>query len=223
MAVMTLSRTIGSQGDHIAVEVARALGYHYVDKAFIGKVMEQYGLVEFDQEYDRLPGFWDKFNEQKDDRRRLMGNMLNVVIRAVARHGNAVILGRGAFAVLAGFDDVLNVRIQAPEAFRSGQVKAQRKITVEEADATVKQEDKVQAVFLKEFYKLQVDSRDAFDVLVNTAKIAPELAVNWLVDAIRQLEKNNAAQKATTGGIEVDNVLAYAIAAELKCEADHTR
>ena len=57
--------------------------------------MEQYGLVEFDQEYDRLRGFWDKFNEQKDDRRRLMGNMLNVVIRAVARHGNAVILGRG--------------------------------------------------------------------------------------------------------------------------------
>ena len=54
MAVITVSREFGSGGDVIARNAAEALGYNFVDKEFIGKVLNQYGLVEFDKEYDAL-------------------------------------------------------------------------------------------------------------------------------------------------------------------------
>ena len=188
MAVLTVSRAMGSQGDYIAAEVAKALGYYFVDKAFIGKVLQQYGLIEFDKEYDRLPGFWDRFDAQKEDRRNLMGDMLGSVIQAMARRGNVVILGRGAFSVLHGMDDVLNVRIQASVEYRIRQVIEQYHVSLDEAEARIKQADNVQSLFIQEFYGELADNPDAFDLLMNTDKFNPDFLVKLLIDAMKQIE-----------------------------------
>ena len=94
MTVITISREFGSGGDLLAEKVAHALGYHLVDKAFVSAVLGQYGLSEFDSEYEKQPGFWEGFDTEKAERRDTMVRMLNQVVRAVARHGNVVILGR---------------------------------------------------------------------------------------------------------------------------------
>ena len=90
MAVITISRELGCDGDTIAQEVAKKLGYHLIDKEFVGAVISKYGLVEFDREYDHLPSFWEKFDTQKEERHEVLVKMLNRVIRAVAQHGNVV-------------------------------------------------------------------------------------------------------------------------------------
>jgi len=71
----------GSEGDTVAENVAQYLGYHLVDKAIVGALLSQYGLVEFDKEYDVLPGFRDKFSAQKSQRRDQMVAMLNQIVR----------------------------------------------------------------------------------------------------------------------------------------------
>ena len=82
-------------------------------------MLNQYGLVEFDKEYDALPGFLEKLtDEHRIERRDEAVHMLNRAIRAVAQHGNVVILGRSGFEVLAPFADILHVRLQAPIAVR---------------------------------------------------------------------------------------------------------
>ena len=83
MSVITISREFGSEGDSIAERVAQTLGYHFVDKEFVGTVLSQYGLVEFDREYETLPSFREKFNAQREKRRDVMVDMLNQVVRAV--------------------------------------------------------------------------------------------------------------------------------------------
>jgi hypothetical protein len=45
MAVMTISRELGSEGVTIAKKVAQELGYHFVDKDVIERVLDQYGFV----------------------------------------------------------------------------------------------------------------------------------------------------------------------------------
>ena len=65
MSVITISREFGSEGDTIAEKVAQALGYHLVDKAVIGSLLSQYGLVEFEKDYDVLPGFRERFSARK--------------------------------------------------------------------------------------------------------------------------------------------------------------
>ncbi len=216
MAVLTLSRAMGSQGDYIAAEVAKALGYYFVDKAFIGKILQQYGLIEFGKEYDRLPGFWERFDAQKEDRRKMMGDMLGSVIQAMARRGNVVILGRGAFGVLHGMDDVLNVRIQASNEFRVRQIIEQYHVSLDEAEARIKQADKIQSLFIQEFYGELADSPDAFDLQINTDKLDPDFLVKLLVDTMKQLEITTKDRLFTTGQIEVDDVLASAIDVELR-------
>ena len=55
MTVITISREFGSGGDVLAEKVAHSLGYHLVDKAFVSAVLRQYGVAEFDVEYENRP------------------------------------------------------------------------------------------------------------------------------------------------------------------------
>ena len=212
MAVITISRELGSNGDVVAQQVAQTLGYHFVDKNFIGNVLSQYGLVEFDNEYDSLPTFWENFNAQKGDRREMMVNMLNRVIRALAHQGDVVILGRSGFAILGGFVDVLNVRIQAPFKLRVRRVMLKKNITAYQAEEIVRQADQVRAAFIKSFYGLQWNQVNAFDLLVDTGKISPALARVWIVAAAQGLQGSESDDQPTVSSIQVDPILAKAIA-----------
>ena len=129
MSVITISREFGSGGDVIAQQVAQTLDCHFVDQKFVSTILGQYGYVEFDQEYANLPTFWERFNAQREKHRDVMMNMLNRVIRAIAHHGNVVILGRSGFEILGSFADVLHVRLQAPFPIRVKRVMDEQQIS----------------------------------------------------------------------------------------------
>ena len=215
MTVITISRELGSEGDSIARNVASALDYHFVDKAFIGNVLSQYGLVDFDKEYDSLPTFWEKFNAQKEERREMMVDMLNRVVRAVAQQDEVMILGRSGFAILAGFSDVLNVRIQAPFLLRVKRVMVRENVTAYQAEDIIKQGDQVRAAFINSFYGLKWDNASAFDLLIDTGKISPELAVEWIIAVSKALKAKVPIDEPTTTAIQVDPILITAISKEL--------
>ena len=216
MSVITISREFGSEGDTVAEKVAQRLGYHLVDKEMIGSLLSQYGMVEFDKEYDELPGFWERFDSQREQRRELMADMLNQVIRAMARNGNVVIIGRSGFAILRDFADVLNVRIQSPLAIRINRVMAQQEVTTEQAETMVKEGDKVRSAFIESFYKVQWDTASAFDLVLDTSKVSPEMVVTWLIDAAKALSERIADDRPTCSSIQVDPILAGAVSDALK-------
>jgi len=222
MSVITISRDFGSEGEYIAEKVAQALGYHFADKEFFGTVLREYGLVEFDGEYDALPGFWDKtVNEHRFERRDEVVHMLNRAIRAVAQHGNVVILGRSGFEVLASFADVLHVRLQAPIPVRVERVMKEMKISHEEAEDFVKENDKVHVVFTQEYYRMPWDAIHAFDLVINTNKISPDLAVAWLVDAVKGLGSAQKLGKPTLSSLQIDPILKKSVTDALKCTKAH--
>jgi cytidylate kinase len=221
MSVITISREFGSEGDLIAQQVAQILNYHFVDQKFIGIILGQYGYVEFDKEYANLPTFWERFNAQREERRDVMVQMLNQVIQAVAHHGNVVILGRSGFEVLGGFADVLHVRLQAPFPVRVGRTMAQQKIPREQAESVVKNNDKVRLAFVEEFYRVPWGSIQAFDLVVNTGKISSDLAVSWVINAVKTPRAILENDKTTTADIVVDRILAEAVSEVLKCDQTH--
>ena len=222
MSVITISRDFGSEGEYIAEKVAQALGYHCVDKEFFGTVLKEYGLVEFDGEYDALPGFWDKtVNEHRFERRNDVVHMLNRAIRAVAQHGNVVILGRSGFEVLAPFADILHMRLQAPIPVRVERVMKELKIPHEEAEDFVNENDKVHVAFTQEYFRMPWDAIHAFDLVINTNKISPDLAVTWLVDAVKGLGGVNTLGKPALSSLEIDPILKKSIGDALNCTMTH--
>ena len=215
MSVVTISREFGSEGSRIARQVAQKLDYHFVDKDIMGQVLIQYGFVEFKQEYDSVPSFWNSF----DSRRVEMVTMLNRVIRALAQHDNVVILGRGSFAVLDDFADVLNVRIQASLSLRIKRIMAQEKIdNFEQAEALVEENDKVRSTFIEWFYNVPWNITSAFDIVLDTSKVPPELAVDWLVDTVSAMNEIKTGGEQTTRTIEVDPVLTEVVAKVLEAQ-----
>lgn len=222
MSVITISREFGSEGDTVAQKTAQALGYHFVDKQFIGQVLGQYGYVEFDKEYQTLPNFWERFDAQRNKQRDVMVRMLDRVIQAVAHHGDVIILGRSGFEVLSGFADVLHVRLQAPFAVRVGRVMESHNLTFDQADALVRESDKVRQTFVEEFYNVPWGAINAFDLVINTGKISPTLAVDWILDAVTSQKFNPPIGKSTTTSIEVDRILTDAVSDELGCHKIHT-
>lgn len=221
MSVITISREFGSEGDTIAHEVARTLGYHFVDRKLIGTILGQYGYVEFDKEYASLPTFWERFDAQRGKQRAVLMDMLNRVIQALAHHGDMVLLGRSGFEVLGGYRDALHVRIQAPFSVRAQRVMSQRVISYEKAEALVKHEDKVRLAFVEEFYQVPWADVRAFDLVINTGKIPPEQATDMIVQAARTLVTNLELEKPWLASIEVERILAETVAEVLQCQKVH--
>lgn len=216
MAVLTISRQDGSDGRPIAKTVAQTLGYHFVNKDTIEHILVQYGFAEFYKDYDAASSIWDRLDPNKTELIR----MLNQAIHGLARHGNVVILGRGSFAVLRGRADVLNVRIQAPLPLRVTRVMEREGISIRgKAEVVVAENDRRRTAFVHTFYGVRWDSTDLFDLVIDTGKVAPDLAAAWLVAAARALPDQANPPELTAHALESDAIMAAAIATALKEES----
>jgi cytidylate kinase len=221
MSVITISREFGSEGDSIAQKVAQTLGYHFADQKFIGTLLGQYGYVEFDKEYATLPTFWERFDAKREKQRDETVSMLNQAVQAIAHHGNVVLLGRSGFEILGRFTDVFHVRLQAPFPVRVQRVVAQQNIPLEQAETIVKNNDKVRVAFIEEFYRVPWDSIHAFDLVINTGKVSPDLAADMIVDAAGTFETSLEIEKNTVASIGVDRIMAEAVSDVLQCRKTH--
>ncbi len=203
MTAITISREIGSQGDWIAEQVAKKLGYRLVNKQTLERIFVQYGFVDFNETYDRT-GFWARLDRHHSD----MISMLNRTNQALAAHGQLVLVGRGGFATLKDFADVLNVRIQAPILMRIEQVMHEFNLTeISAAEALVDEQDQLRKDFLHSAYGSRWNSADEFDLVIDTGKIAPQIASNLLVESVHNLGRKISTTQRSCHELVVDPVL----------------
>jgi len=217
MAVITISREFGSEGSLVAEKTARALGYHLADKQTLEAILRTEGaLPEFQREYASVPGFWDRFDLRRMERRQGLIESLNRAILALAQHGNMVIVGRGGFSVLKGLADVFHVRIQAPLPVRIRRVTELPEAAVpSRAERFILENDKIQRGFIESVYGVPWDTAKHFDLVLDTGKIAPDLAAGWLVQAVQAMPGGGF----TAAGLEVDPVFAARVNGFFHCEA----
>ena len=208
MPAITISREIGSLGDAIAEQTARRLGYALVDKNVIAKIFAQFGFVDFKETYD-ASSFWSRFDPHYTE----MAALFNRIIETLVFHGNIILLGRGGFALLKEYADILNVRIQAPFLIRVGRVLEEYDLASQAAaEEFVKDNDRMRRSFVESIYGLhQWDSVSGFDLVIDTGKIRPALAVHWLEAEFAQLSQSPHTGKRTTREIQIDTVLARSV------------
>jgi cytidylate kinase len=209
MTTVTISREFGSEGAKIAKQVAEILDYSLVDKRILEGVFRRYGLTKFGDLYESTPSFWDLANANN----LLIVSMLNETMEALAHRGRMVILGRGGFASLNEYVDVLNVRIQAPFPDRVERVMAREKISDRrQAEERVRKDDKARQKFIKMFYNKEWDVETYFNLVIDTSTVSREMAVEWIIEAAQALEQKQFARDVLTAQqAEVDPVLLDAI------------
>ncbi|MCB0911688.1 MAG: cytidylate kinase-like family protein [Propionibacteriaceae bacterium] len=203
MAVITISRQVGTHGARIARALAQELGYEFADKSLINKVIRQYGLTRLNLIYDRKPKIWELFDENST----ATIEMMNQTIAAIAARGNVVILGRGGYRVLADMADVLNVFVRATDAARARRVGKRDELGAAEAAELVKADDELRARFVRLFYGADWADESAYDLVVDTSDTPDAEAVAQIVEAL-QARPAAAGDARQAAHLTVDPVLA---------------
>jgi cytidylate kinase len=204
VAVITISREPCSGGSQVAEAVAAELGYGFVQKKTIEQVLVQYGFVGLKDAYDSIPNFWTRFDEET----KRVVDMFDRVIMAMAKLGDVVIMGRGAFKVLEGFNDVLHVKIKSPYSLRvSTFMKRYGSYDRALAESAIREADKLRSAYLEVHYGTKMDSVIGFDLVLDTGKIFQDSAIPLVVAASKAVNFTNIADPASTASIDVDKVL----------------
>lgn len=198
MTVITISREFGSQGGMIAQRVADKLGYTLVTKHTFEKILRQYGLVQLDELY-QSSSFWAQLDSANLD----LIARLNAIILGFARLDNRIILGRGGFAVLRPYANVLHVRIQAPFPVRVQRVMARENLSLLEAETRPAENDKARAKFVQGFYEADFYAHPGvFHMVLDTEFLPIETISSWIVEAAHTLSSRKMDKALTTQNIE---------------------
>ncbi len=208
MAVITFSQEFGSGGRDIAKRVAEQTGYFFADKGIIGDLLAQYGLVGFQRIYDSAPAFWESFDSQKMEQRKITIGMMNRVILAIAQRDRAVIVGRGGYLALAGYADVINVRIGASFDTRVARTMREQNIAdLAQAESLVRTNDLKREAFMESTYGTRRERACDFNIVLDVDMVPASRAVPLIVGAAKELKKSKAITGKRVGSIAVEPVL----------------
>ncbi len=115
---------------------------------------------------------------------------LSRVIGSIGRHGNAIILGRGAGYILP-HHNVLRVRITAPEEFRIDQVRREHDLTASEAREHIQSIDGDRGAFLWRYLGVRHEDPAFFDLTINNARFNADDSVGLIETALDRLRSRH--------------------------------
>jgi len=185
MAVITLSREMGSRGDDIARLIAERLGLRLVNRELINRAAKDAGAPEVAlAEIDELGLLGVKPSAAT---LRLYREKVAAVIHELAAEGDVLLVGRGGQVILADRPDALHVRIVAPRPMRIARIQAICRVPDEVASARIDASDAARTGFLKRHFGVRGDEAHLYDLVINTAHLDVAAAVDLVCLAAAQL------------------------------------
>jgi len=186
MAVITISRQLGSLGTEIAREAANRLNYDFAAKEQIGKMLVDYGfpapeVEKFDEK--RAP-LWDYISI----RRTKFLHLTQAVIYGLASKDNVVIVGRGGQVLLRDLPGTLHVRIVAPFEARVKRLTESERVDEKQAAGILRRSDHDSFGYIQSFFYVDWDDPNLYDLLINSAKLSVEAAVKLITDSVHAPE-----------------------------------
>jgi CMP/dCMP kinase len=185
MAVITISRQMGSMGCEIAHAVKDRLGYRIVWRELINEAAIKSGMPSMALAVIDELGLLGLSPTQKEH--QAYWKTVHQVMHALAEEGNVVIVGRAGQAILRSQPGVLHVRLTAPLQMRAERVSQRQNIDLEPALAQVKASDKARANYLKRFYRVRWDDTDLYHLIINTGLTSAASATDLIYQAALNL------------------------------------
>jgi cytidylate kinase len=205
MAVISLSRQVGSGGHEIGALVSKRLGYQLLDRRLMSKLGSDAGLIKVGQLVDlsaerhHVAGTFERGASMSiydvldirayeasglgaEDR---SAEMVNKILLLAYEQGNIVVEGRGAQGLLRNKPGVLQVRVVAPIPQRVEYLMKRDGISVDLARKKVKEADAAQADYIRRYFDADITDAALYDLIFNTAKLPLEAVANAICDSVR--------------------------------------
>jgi len=221
MAIITISREMGSGGIPIAHQAAKELGYTLVDGDALRQIATEYGLSEdaFDLADEKPPAF-----VAKQDLQQLADlHMIELMVLDFALKGNVIIYGRSGEDLLKEIRSVFRVRITAPFEERVERWAEREWLDPELARILVRKSDQQRAGFTR--YHFDRDWTDPlhYDLVINTQRLSEDKAVELICRGVKDTnlveEKDNS--KRILGDLILRKKSEIAVLSLHDVEAEH--
>ncbi len=170
MAIITISRQIGSLGNEIAMATADKLGYEYIEKVQISEILSKLGFTisEIDKLDEKKPSIWQTLTAQKE----LFAQYIRAAVCELAARKNIVIVGRGGQVILKDIPGTLHIRIIAPYATRISRLMEQRGYEEDDVKRIIRQGDNDSSGYLSTYFDADWDDSDLYDLVINTRAVS---------------------------------------------------
>ena len=186
--VITVASELGSGGPYIGQQVARRLGYAYIDREILQQAAKELGVEETELEGrdERVQSFWDRLisvfalggvdgiytpppHWVSDEQ---LVETEHRLICELAAKGPCVVLGRGGFHLLRGRAKLLNVFVHAPLSFRIQRVMSIYRVNSKrEAAEMIDRSDQERGRYIKFFTGLDRFNARNYHITIDTGLV----------------------------------------------------
>lgn len=211
MAIITISREMGTGAFQIAREVAKRLKYTLVDGDKIAELAPQYGLDgDVLNRVDEKPPV---YITAEDRLHAAHLNTIEIILLECARKGNVIIYGRGAQDLLVGLKSILRIRFVAPFEDRVESFSEREWLDPDLARELIRKSDHQRGGFIHFYFNRDWADPLGYDLIYNTSNMSQSAIVESIVAAVKDPRlKNDEAQAQAIIG---DMILSKRIETEL--------
>ncbi len=196
--LITISNRYGCGAIAIAHVVAERLTYEYVDEQLpvvvakrlrtsaeavesaenVGKSMSERMLRALESGTPEIPAQQgETFDED-------VLREVQEAVREYAAHGNAVIVGRGANAILGRRPDVLRVFMHAPRDWRMRHIMEGHRVDERTALSEIDRIDRARTEYMRVYYNVDWDRPETYDLTIDTSTFGIEGSAEVIVRAV---------------------------------------
>jgi len=211
MAIITISREMGTGAYAVAKELAKRLKYTLVDRVKIEEMAQAYGLnSEILERVDEKP---PSYRTAEDRLQAAHLATMELILLDCAKKGNVILYGRGAQDLIKGLKNVLKVRFVAPFEDRVEKFAEREWIDPDLARELIRKSDHQLGGFIHFYFNRDWNDPLAYDILFNTNRLTQSAMVECVIAAskdprLKEFEEESMAMLE-------DNILAKRVEAAL--------
>ena len=198
---IALSQVDGADGELVGRDLARKLGFGYLNEAIVAQVAKDQGVdTAVVAEAERRKSFFTRVAEMAargavdvppdpslyifDQTDTLLSLIRDAVYDAAGR-GSVVLVAHAACYACADRPEVLRVCITAPLSARASRVASALGISEKEAARSLRRSDAGRASYLKRVYGVGGESPADYDLVINTERLAPDAAAGLILGLVQ--------------------------------------
>ncbi len=192
---------MGSGGTYIGFEVAKALGFSYVDREILHRAArrlkkDEASLGELEE---GSSGFIENLfrtfalgtpetytPKERPVYDRDLFNLESKIISDIVDGHNVVIMGRGGFHLLKGRPKTIHLFVHAPRDYRVGQVmEADRTVDLREAQVKVDESDRRRGKYIRDMTGVEWADARNYHITIDPSVIGASNALRMAIDFAR--------------------------------------
>lgn len=211
MAIITISREMGTGAYHVAKEVAKRLKHTLVDGNKIVELAPQYGLdPEILTRVDEKPPV---YITAEDRAHAAHLNTIEIILLECAKKGNVILYGRGSQDLLAGAQNVLKIRFVAPFEDRVESLSEREWIDPDLARELIRKSDHQRGGFIHFYFNRDWHDPLGYDLVFNSARMSQSAIIESIVAAAKDPRLKDSDDE--TAGLIDEMILCKKVETEL--------